>query len=89
MTVTAFFLFRSTLRQPPARLHALMQHAHDLYALARPVEQHMPRLRHRRLGALVAAVPDMEAAHPRRQRAPVRRVRPQLSVLPKDFNLQF
>ncbi len=59
--------FLSSLADMPARLHPLMQHAHDLDEARRDgaVENHMHRITDRRLAAFGPAVADVEAADAR------------------------
>lgn len=49
----------------PPRPHPLVQHAHDLDdpRFYHAIEDHMHRLRNRRLAAFVPAVADVEAAN--------------------------
>ncbi len=56
-----------------ARLHPFVQDAHDLDRTGPdcPIEDHMRRFADRRLAALVAAMPDMQAAKFREEIASV------------------
>ncbi|MGA8157662.1 MAG: hypothetical protein WB822_15925 [Rhodoplanes sp.] len=59
--LVSHFIYRGDM---PARLHAIVEHADDLDEawFYHAVEDHMHRVRHRRLAAFAATVPDVKAA---------------------------